>query len=190
MGNVGYFVAKFLTEWGMRLVAVGDQTSYRAHAEGLSLPKRGVTVDCWASGHTINKARFFATSCDVIIPAALEMQIDKAVAQTMRCRYVVEAANGPITPEGETELEQRHIKIVPDILANAGGVIVSYYEWVQNTQNERWSEEVVREKMEARMLPVVAELRVHTESSRVLCFHRALRNLEEAFSELHGNRGV
>ena len=182
-GNVGFFAAKFLTEWGAKLVATGDSSGYRQADGGLKLPDSpgGGRVKDWKQGVLIELAQFFAVKCDVMIPCALELQIDAGVAKSMNCRYIVEGANGPTTPAGEVVLDSRNIKLVPDILANSGGVIVSYYEWVQNRTGERWAAEKVRTEMEELIVPIVNELRSHKGNSRVFCFHKALGNLEKAF---------
>ena len=96
-------------------------------------------------------------------------------------RYCLQGANGPTTPAGEAVLDSRDIKLVPDILANSGGVIVSYYEWVQNRSGERWTAEKVRTEMEKLIVPIVDDLRSHKGNSRVFCYHKALGNLEKAF---------
>ena len=179
MGNVGYFAAKFLTEWGMLMVAAGDHTGYRQGS--LELPKVGQFVADMPQGVEVGRAEFFATECDVLIPAALELQIDAEVANSLNCQYVVEAANGPTTPDGEAVLDSRGIKIVPDVLANSGGVIVSYYEWLQNCSGQRWTEAKVQTQMEELIVPTVDALRDHKGNSRVFCYHKALRNLEAAF---------
>ncbi len=89
--------------------------------------------------------------CDILIPAAMENQILASNAGRIQARLIVEAANGPTTPEADTILHERNINVLPDILANAGGVVVSYYEWVQNLQNQQWEEHEVQEKLRVKM---------------------------------------
>jgi len=99
----------------------------------------------------LTNAELLTSACDVLIPAALEDVIDAAVAEEIQASLVVEAANGPTTPEGHDVLKRRGIPVVPDILANAGGVSVSYLEWVQNLQHVSWTIEEVREQLSRRM---------------------------------------
>merc|ERR1711916_340911 len=94
-------------------------------------------------GNEISKEDFFKLNCNVIIPSALELQIDKIIAEEINCDLIIEAANGPIDNEAEDILEAKGIPIIPDILANSGGVLVSYYEWLQNKRDEYWEEKDV-----------------------------------------------
>jgi glutamate dehydrogenase/leucine dehydrogenase len=99
----------------------------------------------------ISNAELLAHDCDILIPAALENQLRGDNAADVKARLVVELANGPTTPEADAVLEEKNVRVIPDILANAGGVTVSYYEWVQNNKNEQWDEEDVNTRLERIM---------------------------------------
>ncbi len=148
MGNVGGTAARLLAEKGCKIVAVSDVSGGVRKAEGLDiadisafLKAKNRLCDYQAEGvEHIDNRTLLTTPCDILIPAALENQIDADVARDLQCRLVIEAANGPTTVEGDAVLEERGIVVLPDILANAGGVVVSYCEWVQNLQSLTWEE--------------------------------------------------
>lgn len=148
MGNVGSVAARLLYEKGCKVVAVSDVSGGVRKADGLNIPEiceyvkqRKLLKDYDAEGveHIDNHA-LLTTKCDILIPAALENQITADVAKELNCRLIIEAANGPTTVEADAILEKRDIVVLPDILTNAGGVIVSYCEWVQNLQSLTWDE--------------------------------------------------
>ncbi|HYG58455.1 MAG TPA: glutamate dehydrogenase, partial [Symbiobacteriaceae bacterium] len=120
---------------------------------------------------------------EVLIPAALENQIDAAVAEQIKARIVAEAANGPTTPDGDAVLEKRGIFVIPDILANAGGVTVSYFEWVQNLAGYYWTEEEVNAKLEQKMVQafndVVAMSQKHGAYMRTAAYMHAINRIAE-----------
>lgn len=148
MGNVGNVAAKLLYEKGCKIVAVSDVSGGIRNYDGLNIPEicnfvkqKKLLKDYNADGveHIDNHA-LLTTKCDILIPAALENQITGDIAKELNCRLVIEAANGPTTVEADAVLEERGIVVLPDILTNAGGVIVSYCEWVQNLQSLTWDE--------------------------------------------------
>ena len=148
MGNVGSVAAKLLYEKGCKIVAVSDVSGGIRNYDGLNIPEicnfvkqKKLLKDYNADGveHIDNHA-LLTTKCDILIPAALENQITGDIAKELNCRLVIEAANGPTTVEADAVLEERGIVVLPDILTNAGGVIVSYCEWVQNLQSLTWDE--------------------------------------------------
>ena len=126
----------------------------------------------------------FEMECDVFIPAALGGIIDAEVAEKLKCKYVVEAANGPTRPDGDEVLQRRGIKALPDIYANGGGVTVSYMEWVQNLQELTWSLEEVNEKLERKMKNAFSQIwTIHKEkdvSLRTAAFMLALQKVLDA----------
>lgn len=148
MGNVGSVAARLLYEKGCKIVAVSDVSGGIRNYDGLNIPEicnfvkqKKLLKDYNANGveHIDNHA-LLTTKCDILIPAALENQITGDIAKELNCRLVIEAANGPTTVEADAVLEERGIVVLPDILTNAGGVIVSYCEWVQNLQSLTWDE--------------------------------------------------
>lgn len=148
MGNVGSVAARLLYEKGCKVVAVSDVSGGIRNYDGLNIPEicnfvkqKKLLKDYNADGveHIDNHA-LLTTKCDILIPAALENQITGDIAKELNCRLVIEAANGPTTVEADAVLEERGIVVLPDILTNAGGVIVSYCEWVQNLQSLTWDE--------------------------------------------------
>ncbi len=148
MGNVGSVAARLLYEKGCKIVAVSDVSGGIRNPDGLNIPEickfvkeKKLLKDYNAEGveHIDNHA-LLTTKCDILIPAALENQITGEIAKELDCRLIIEAANGPTTVEADAILEERGIVVLPDILTNAGGVIVSYCEWVQNLQSLTWDE--------------------------------------------------
>ena len=109
------------------------------------------TIENFECEKIINVDNFFKTKCDILIPAALELQINEERAKNLDCKVVIEAANGPTNGEADKILNNRNIDVIPDILANSGGVIVSYYEWLQNKRSEYWSKDKVLDKLEKHM---------------------------------------
>jgi len=153
-GNVGSVAAVLLHAAGARIVAASDSSGATLNPHGLDpgallrhKRESGRLVD-YPGGEPIDNAALLATDCDVLIPAALEQQITAANAERVRARLVVEGANGPTTPEADQILEAAGVVVVPDILANAGGVVVSYFEWVQDLQAFFWSEPEINERLE------------------------------------------
>ena len=143
-GNVGSHFAELAAEAGCQVVAVGDHTGTIRRRGGLDIAKLSVWVDDnggvagFPDGEEVDTEDLFAEEVDVFVPAALENQLTAKRAEALRCRLVVEAANGPTTAAAEEILADRGIEVVPDILANAGGVIVSYFEWLQNKSSRAW----------------------------------------------------
>jgi hypothetical protein len=139
--------------YGASLTAVGDHSGYLCPGGLQSAQAGGVgathgSVAGYPSGQAITREEFFATKCDIFIPAALEGQIGPSEANLLDCKLIVEGANGPTTPEGEKRAARPRDHIIPDVLANSGGVTVSYYEWVQNKRSESWDLEEVDGRLE------------------------------------------
>ncbi len=156
-GNVGSIAARLLHERGARVIAVSDSKGGIVNEKGLDpeavLQHKQQTgsVVGFPGARSITNAELLELPCDILIPAAFEKQITTENAANVRARLVVEAANGPTTPRADLILRDRGITVIPDILANAGGVTVSYFEWVQNIENERWPEEEVNAKLRSKM---------------------------------------
>ena len=112
----------------------------------------------YGNGKEISKEDFFKIKCSIVIPSALELQIDKNISENIDCDLIVEAANGPIDNEADDILESKGITIIPDILANSGGVLVSYYEWLQNKRDEYWSEKEIRDKFDYKFFETLNKI--------------------------------
>jgi glutamate dehydrogenase (NAD(P)+) len=156
-GNVGSISAELLAEAGAKIVAVVDWKGGVHNAKGLDLPKliahvaQHKTVDGFAGGDRLTSEELFKLEVDVLIPAALENQITMDNAPQIRAKVVTEGANGPTTPEAHQHLHSRGIFVIPDILANSGGVTTSYFEWVQDRYGYFWDEKEVNERLEKKM---------------------------------------
>ena len=156
-GNVGSYCAQILDECGSKILAVSDVSGAVYSPEGLDIKKLRRFI---GEGHSlaevpgynhISNEDLLSLECDVLIPAALGRVIHKDNAHSIRAKFVVEGANSPVTPEADEILEDKNIAVVPDILANAGGVTVSYFEWTQNIQQFRWSEEDINMRLKLKM---------------------------------------
>ncbi len=192
-GNVGMHAAKILAKLGASLVAVGDYKGYITNPEGLNTHKLAEhvaatgSVEGYKHSKPITREEFFAVEADIFIPAALELEITEKEAKLLKCKVVAEGANGPTIPEAEEILLDRGVDVLPDILVNSGGVMVSYYEWLQNKRSERWELEEVEEKLEKRMKRTYGHVRDFA-AERKLDFRTAayaigLGRIETAYSE-------
>jgi len=163
-GNAGSVVARLLHELGCRIIAVTDSRGGVYNLEGinpanlLDHKKRSGSVAGYPGAKSITSQQLLALECDIFIPAALENQITKENAADIKAKIIGEAANGPTTPEADKILAQKGIMVIPDILANAGGVTVSYFEWVQNNYGYYWSEEEVNNRLEKMMVKAFQEV--------------------------------
>jgi glutamate dehydrogenase/leucine dehydrogenase len=156
-GNAGALAARLFQQAGSLIVAVSDSRGGVLQERGLDLDavishktQTGSVVGA-AGARSITNAGLLALECDILIPAALENQIRADNAATIRARLVAEAANGPTTPAADRILAERNIPVLPDILTNSGGVCVSYFEWVQNIENEQWDLNEVNQKLQLKM---------------------------------------
>ncbi|MFT5326894.1 MAG: glutamate dehydrogenase/leucine dehydrogenase [Planctomycetaceae bacterium] len=160
-GNAGSVAARLFAEAGARIIAVSDSQGGIFSEQGfdveaaLAFKKEHGTVVGLPGSQTITNSDLLELKCDVLIPAALENQIRRDNVDRIQARLVVEAANGPTTPAADRNLTARGIPVLPDILANAGGVTVSYFEWVQNIEYQRWELEEVNAKLRQRMRSAV-----------------------------------
>jgi glutamate dehydrogenase/leucine dehydrogenase len=157
-GNAGAIAARLFHEMGARIVAVSDSRAGISCEEGLdpaaviAHKKNTGSVQGMAGCREVSNEELLALPCDILIPAALENQLRGDNAGDVKARLIMELANGPTTPEADAIFFERGIQVLPDILANAGGVTVSYHEWVQNNKNEKWEEDEVNAKLEATMI--------------------------------------
>jgi glutamate dehydrogenase (NAD(P)+) len=156
-GNAGAIAAELFQQAGAKIIAVSDSQGGIHREQGLDLPKvlehkaAKKTVTGMPGTKTVTNAELVTLECDILIPAALESQIRADNAEQVRSRFVAEAANGPTTPAADRILFSKGIPVLPDILANSGGVTVSYFEWVQNIENEKWDETDVNHKLRIKM---------------------------------------
>ncbi|MGI8407936.1 MAG: Glu/Leu/Phe/Val family dehydrogenase [Actinomycetota bacterium] len=156
-GNVGYWTAHLAAELGAKIIAVSDVGGGTYQPTGLDLEalathrKESISVATFGSGEAVTNEELLELKCDILIPAAIESVIHGKNADRIDARMVVEAANGPTTPVADEILNDRGIPVVPDILANSGGVTVSYFEWVQNIQQFRWELDTVNSELEKKM---------------------------------------
>jgi glutamate dehydrogenase (NAD(P)+) len=163
-GNVGSWAARILHDMGAKLVAASDAEGAIRNDSGIDAHKladhvaEGGTVAEFEDADTISPEELLATECELFIPAALGGMIHKHNADTLQCKLIVEGANSPTTPTADEILADKGVKVIPDVMANAGGVIVSYLEWVQNLQHFRWEEEAVNERLETVMKRAYGEV--------------------------------
>ncbi|SFL55009.1 Glu/Leu/Phe/Val family dehydrogenase [Salibacterium qingdaonense] len=156
-GNVGSMAAEFLYQLGVKITGITNAHGGIYNANGLDIPdiqefvKKGNKVHTYPGAESLTNEDLFGLPVDIFIPAAVENQITKNTAPAIQAKIVAEAANGPTTPEGDKIMEEKDIFVIPDILCNAGGVTVSYFEWVQNAMNYYWKEEEVNAKLTEKM---------------------------------------
>jgi glutamate dehydrogenase/leucine dehydrogenase len=153
-GNAGSYAALIWHQAGHKILAVSDSKNGIYNSEGLDIPalieykKRTGSLSDFPNSKNITNAELLETKCDLLIPAAFENQITTENANKIQAKTILELANGPVIPEADEILFKKGIPIIPDVLANAGGVTVSYFEWEQNLKNQHWSEKEVFEKLE------------------------------------------
>ncbi len=177
-GNVGSFVARFIHDAGGKVVAVSDAGGAIANRNGLDIPKLMLhtqasgTIVGFGGAEALQRDLLLAVDCDVLIPAALGGVLTGDNAKDIKAKYIIEAANAPTTPEADEYFLKEGKILLPDIFVNAGGVVVSYFEWVQNIQQFRWRLDRVNAELKAAMLDAYRELRSIAKSSNC-CFRTA-----------------
>jgi glutamate dehydrogenase (NAD(P)+) len=192
-GNVGSHTATILSRMGVSTIAVGDHSGYLYNPEGFNPHKlqdyvaTHGSIAGYPSGKAITREEFFATKADLFVPAALENQIGVKEARALDVKVIAEGANGPTHPAGEKILLERGIDILPDVLANAGGVTVSYFEWVQNKRSESWTLEEVDEKLETAMRRAYHDVanmaRAKRLPMRIAAYAVALNRIQSVYRE-------
>tara|TARA_B100000214_G_scaffold276015_1_gene205985 strand:+ start:103 stop:1335 length:1233 start_codon:yes stop_codon:yes gene_type:complete len=195
-GNVGSYAAKFLHEYGCKIIAVSDVTGGLFDVDGLDIPSlfdynyEHRTIDGFEQGKKITNEELLSLECDFLIPAALGSAINTSNVDSLNCKVIVEAANGPVTGEAATKLWDKKIAIIPDILTNAGGVTVSYFEWVQNLQQFKWTEDEVNSKLDKKMVNAFDEVyAIKKERSvpmRIASFMVAIDRVHSAYKLREG----
>jgi glutamate dehydrogenase (NAD(P)+) len=152
-GNVGSFFAKFVAELGATVVAVSDSSGGRYNAKGVDVAaafahkRSGGSLSDLKGGDAITNDELVLLDCDVLAPCALEQVITEANAPQVKAKLIVEGANGPVTPAADDILDANGALVLPDVLVNAGGVVVSYFEWVQGLQEYFWKEDEVNARL-------------------------------------------
>jgi len=163
-GNVGFYFAQIASEKGYKIVALSDSKGAIYNENGLNpievmkVKEETGSVINFKDGKVISNEELLELPVDILVPAALENVITKDNASKIQAKVIIEMANGPITEEAYSILEENQIISAPDILANAGGVIVSYFEWLQNRKNEHWAEEQVNQKLEEQLSEAFKEI--------------------------------
>ncbi|MDH5481570.1 MAG: Glu/Leu/Phe/Val dehydrogenase [Candidatus Bathyarchaeota archaeon] len=199
-GNVGYHSARLLHELGCKIIAVSDSKGGIYSSDGLEPEKilehkeeTGSVVD-YPGSKTISNEQLLTLQCDILVPAALENQITKANASSIKAKIVAEGANGPVTPDADETLFKNSVFVIPDILANAGGVTVSYFEQVQNQMNYYWTEKEVREKLKTIMDKafdsVVAISEKHNINMRTASYMLAVKRVADAMMARKGKPAI
>jgi glutamate dehydrogenase (NAD(P)+) len=195
-GKVGSHAAAIFAARGARVVAVSDQYGGVRADTGLDVDglfahvaETGSVVD-FDGGDPVSNAELLALDVDVLVPAAVEGVLDEAAAGQVRARYVVEGANGPTTTAGDRVLAKNGVTVVPDVLANAGGVVVSYFEWVQANQTYWWTEHEIAEKLEHRMTASYREVAGMARKLSVSLRDAALIIGVKRTAEAHEIRGL
>lgn len=163
-GNAGQFAAQLLEEMGSKVVAVSDSQGGISNKNGISIgsvrthKEKTRSVVGFPGSKSISNEEILETDCTILIPAALENQITKNNAANISAKLVAEAANGPTTPEADEILHKNKIMVIPDVLANSGGVTVSYFEWLQNLRREYWTEEQVNSMLDKKMTEAFSDV--------------------------------
>jgi glutamate dehydrogenase (NAD(P)+) len=191
-GNAGSIAAKLIANEGSTVIAVSDSTGGIHNPDGVDVDrviawkKEHGTVQGFPGSRDVSNADVLEVECDVLIPAALENQITNRNADRIKAKIVAEAANGPTTPEADETLYERGIFLIPDILCNAGGVTVSYFEWVQDLNRDHWSEPIVNQKLKdimVRAFEETADLSMSDEvNMRTAAYLLAVQRVADATS--------
>jgi glutamate dehydrogenase (NAD(P)+) len=192
-GNVGTYTARLLSQKGAVVVGVGDVGGYIANPEGINphklsehVAKTG-SVAGYKGATKVVRDEFFSLEADIFVPAALELEVGVKEAKALKVKMVVEGANGPTYPEAEDILLGKGVDVIPDILCNSGGVIVSYYEWLQNKRSEQWDTADVLARLEKRMKQTYANVRQYALANktdwRTASYAIGLERLQHCYKE-------
>ena len=193
-GKVGYWTAVAAESMGMKVVAVSDVSGgvkdFGSIADLYRHIVDGGEISTYAKGERISNEELLHLDVDVLVPAALSDAITAKSAPGIRAKIVVEGANAPTTPEGDRIMHENGITVIPDILANSGGVIVSYFEWVQDKQNYFWSADQIKENLESMMMKAFGEVRHTVKESKVSWRDAAMMIGVGRVAEAHKLRGL
>ena len=188
-GNVGSHLALLLSKIGMKCIGIGDHSGYWENNDGIDINSLNKYVKVQKQikgfeniGNLISVSEFFKLKCNIIVPAALELQINGEIAKNINCDLIVEGANGPTDHIADVILESKNIDVLPDIFANSGGVMVSYFEWIQNKQDNYWTLDEINKKLEERMIHTFNKLNEiknkYLCTYRIAAYYLALKRLE------------
>ena len=193
-GNVARPIAKYLHELGCKIVAVSDSRGGAHNPEGMNplalaeFKDKTRTVKGFPGSEETTTLGPITVDCDILVPAALEGQITERNVNDVKAKLIVEEANGPTTPEADKILHEKGVKVIPDVLANAGGVTVSYFEWVQNRMGYYWSDEEVDEKLKQAMTKAFQDVnqtaQQHQIDMRTAAYVTAVRKIVDAMQAL------
>jgi glutamate dehydrogenase/leucine dehydrogenase len=195
-GNAGNIAARLIAAEGATVVAVSDSMGGIRNMAGLdpnrvlAWKKEHGTVQGFPGAEDITNAEVLETECDILIPAALENQITVRNAAKIKAKLVAEAANGPTTPEADAILYERGVFLIPDILCNAGGVTVSYFEWVQDLNRDHWTETEVNAKLKTIMVQAFAEVLAQSQKNGVNMRTGAYLNAVQRVADATAMRGL
>jgi len=190
-GNVGSHAARLLSEQGIKIVGIGDHTASIYNPKGIDIQdalryaaSNNRVLKGFKGGEEIPSSQLLELTCDVLVPAALQNVINELNAPKIQAKIIIEGANGPTLPEADEILNSKGILVVPDILANSGGVTVSYFEWVQNKAGFYWTEEEVNQKHDIKMKmafeKVWENMQQYRCSMRIAAYITALKKIEKA----------
>jgi len=195
-GNVGSYAAKFLHEYGCKIIGVSDISGGLYAPDGFDVEElfdynyEHRTIEGYKYGKKITNEELLALECDFLIPAALGSAINEDNVDSLNCKIIIEAANGPVTGKAADKLWKKKIAIIPDILTNAGGVTVSYFEWVQNLQQFKWPEVEINQKLEQKMVAAFNEVYSVKENKnvpmRIASFMVAIDRVSTAYNLREG----
>lgn len=188
-GNVGSHAARLLSEQGIKICAIGDHTATFWNEKGIDIKAaleyvkaNGNVLKGFKGGVEIKPNEILTSNVDVLVPAALQNVLTEEVAPNVKAKLIIEGANGPTTPEADVILQEKGVIVVPDILANGGGVTVSYFEWVQNNYGHYWTEEEVNKKHDESMLSAFEHVwnngKEYKTTMRIGAYITALKKVE------------
>jgi len=188
-GNVGSHAARLLAEQGIKIIAISDASGGYYDEKGIDIQdalnytaKNNKSLAGYSKATKITNEELLTLKCDVLVPAALQNVISEDIAQKVNCKIIIEGANGPTYPEADPILNSKGIIVVPDILANSGGVTVSYFEWVQNKMGYYWSEEEVNQKHDEKMKTAFEKVwqnaQKYKTSMRIAAYITALEKIQ------------
>jgi len=195
-GNVGSHTARIMKESGAKVIGISDVSGGLFNSQGLDIPSivqdhiNGVPLMDMSAGDPVTNEELLKLECTVLIPAALSEQITVKNASDIRCQILTEAANGPTTLEADAILQNRNVFIIPDILANAGGVIVSYFEWVQDVQRFFWKESDIHERLHEIITAAFHRTLFFAQEKNTSMRMAALMNGIDQVVQAHNLRGL